>query len=94
MPIPLLYYGQKHPDLEAELTFSDCNSTDKYRFTLSHAAGDTLIFTEEALYWKQNEKSKPFEISLAPGSKESGLNDYSKKQEGVQKLSQNNSEPA
>lgn len=85
----LLYYGSKKTSrLEAELTFSDCNSTDKYRFTLSHAAGDTLIFTEEALYWKQNEKSKPFEISLAPGSKESGLNDYSKKQEVGAKVAQ------
>lgn len=78
----LLFYGSKRtPRLESEITFSDGNSIDKYGFTLSHAAGDTLIFTEETLYWKRNDNPKPYVISLDPGLKESGLYDYSKRPE-------------
>lgn len=78
----LLFYGSKKTTrLESEITFSDSNSTDKYGFTLSHAAGDTLIFTEETLYWKRKDNPKPFKISLDPGLKESGLYEYSKRPE-------------
>jgi hypothetical protein len=76
-----IYRGKITSRLESEITFSDSKSTDKYGFTLSHAAGDTLIFTEETLYWKLKDISKPFMISLNPGLKESGLPDYSKKTE-------------
>lgn len=75
----LLYYGSKKTNrLKSELTFSDNNSTDKYSFTLSHAAGDTLIFTEETIYWLRKNNPKPFTITLVPGLKESGLLAYSK----------------
>ncbi len=78
----LLYFGSKKTArLVAEITFSDSTSTDKYNFSLSHAAGDTLIFTEETLVWKFNNNPKPFKISLDPGVKESGLFDYCKKKE-------------
>lgn len=78
----LLYYGSKMTSrLESVITFSDNNSIEKYGFTLSHAAGDTLIFTEETLYWKLKDNPIPFNFSLEPGLKESGLFDYSKKPE-------------
>lgn len=79
----LLYYGSKKTtQLESEITFSDNDSTDKYGFTLSHAAGDTLIFTKETLYWKKNDKLNPFTKTLDPGLKESGLYEYSRKPDG------------
>jgi len=75
----LLYFGAKKTKrIEAELTFSDNNSEDKYSFSLAHAAGDILIFTEELLSWKEKNRSKPFQISLDPGLKESGLYEYQK----------------
>ncbi len=75
----LLYYGSKVSSrLSAELSFSDNQSEDKYGFSLSHAANDTLIFTEERLYWKRKDIPKPFEVFLDPGTKESGLYTYSK----------------
>ena len=76
----LLYFGSKKTTrIVAEITFSDSTSKDKYSFSLSHAAGDTLIFTEETLFWKYYNNPKPFKISLDPGLKESGLYDYCKK---------------
>ena len=76
----LLHYGSKKTTrLESEITFSDNTNIVKYNFTLSHAAGDTLIFTEETLCWKRHDNPKPFKISLDTGSKESGLYEHSKK---------------
>jgi predicted ATPase len=78
----ILYYGSKRTSrLEAEITFSDINSVDKYTFTLSHAAGDTLIFTDEAIYLRRKKNPAPLKISLAPGLKESGLYEYAKNPE-------------
>lgn len=78
----ILYFGSKKTSrLVAEITFSDTTSTDKYSFSLSHAAGDTLIFTEETLVWKFYDNPIPFKITLDPGVKESGLYDYCKKKE-------------
>ncbi|OQX72161.1 MAG: hypothetical protein B6D61_14905 [Bacteroidetes bacterium 4484_249] len=77
-----LYFGSKQTTrITAELTFSDSKSEDKYKFSLAHAAGDILIFTEEILVWKQKDKVTPFKISLDPGLKESGLFEYCKKNE-------------
>ena len=73
----LLYFGSKKTTrLGAELTFSDNQSTGKYKFTLSHAAGDTLIFDEETITWQKSDNSKPKQITLDPGLKESGLFEY------------------
>ncbi len=77
----LLYYGSKKTSrLIADVTFADSKSTDNYVFSLSHAAGDTLIFTEETLIWKNHNSDKPpYKIQLDPGLKESGLYDYCRK---------------
>ena len=78
----LLYFGSKQTTrVSAELTFTDSKSEDKYIFSLAHAAGDTLVFTEETLFWKDHNNPKPFEVLLDPGLKESGLYEYCKKQD-------------
>lgn len=75
----LLYFGSKKTTrLVAEITFSDHQSIDKYKFILSHAAGDTLIFNEETITWQKSNSPEPFQISLDPGLKESGLFEYCK----------------
>ncbi|MFA8451177.1 MAG: AAA family ATPase [Bacteroidales bacterium] len=80
----ILYYGSKKtPRLSAKISFANSQSKDEYFFSLSHAAGDTLILTEETLEWeKLNNGGKPFKISLDPGSKESGLLDEKRSTEG------------
>src|SRR5262245_54585779 len=46
----LLYYGPKvTPQLEACLEFATANDLNTYDLRLFHAAGDTLVFAEEAL---------------------------------------------
>lgn len=78
----LLYYGSKKtPRLIANITFADSKSKDNYLFSLSHAAGDTLIFTEETLAWCNFKSNRPFIIQLDTGLKESGLYDYCLKKE-------------
>lgn len=73
----LLYYGSKKTSrLIADITFANSKSKDNYVFSLSHAAGDTLIFTEETLVWQNYDSNKPYTIQLDPGLKESGLYDY------------------
>ena len=50
-----LHFGPKvTPHLEAELEFeTDSGDIDTYRMRLSHATGDTLIFTEECLSFRK-----------------------------------------
>jgi len=76
-----LHYGPKKTSrIEAEITFTSAMHTDIYKFILSHAAGDTLIFNEETLTWSSVKKiKKPFKVTLDPGLKESGL--YNKTKE-------------
>ncbi|HLP47963.1 MAG TPA: AAA family ATPase, partial [Candidatus Kapabacteria bacterium] len=49
----LLHYGAKTtPVISAKLKFEDETNTDTYDFTLAHASGDTLIFTQENVTWR------------------------------------------
>lgn len=76
----LLYYGSKKtPRLIANVTFANSRSKDNYKFSLSHAAGDTLIFTEETIVYQNRGSDRPYEIQLDPGLKESGLYNYYQK---------------
>jgi len=78
----LLYYGPKVTSrIEASIRFSNESESDVYEFSLSHAAGDTLIFTNEKLTWHKREEEKPFTISLSPGVRESGLLEERRKKE-------------
>lgn len=69
-----LYFGSKQTHkITAEITFADEKAEDKYKFVLSRAIGDTLIFTEESLIWTKINSPKPYTIQLEPGVKESDL---------------------
>lgn len=69
-----LYYGSKTTDcIKARLHFSDSKSQNVYSFRLAYAAGDTLIYTDERLTFQDMDRSKPFDLSLGAGKKESQL---------------------
>lgn len=69
-----LYYGPKRsPRFSATLKFKDRTYLNQYDFSLSSAAGDTLIFTEEKITYKNKEWDYPTEKYMDPGVKESGL---------------------
>lgn len=67
-----LYFGPKvTPQLEAELEFeTDTMDVDTYRMRLAHAAGDSLIFTEECLSFRRPGSTSDREVQLGPGHRE------------------------
>ena len=67
-----LHFGPRvTPQLEAELRFeTDTNDIDTYRMRLGHAAGDSLIFTEECLVFRRFGFTVEREEQLGPGHKE------------------------
>ena len=67
-----LHFGPRvTPQLEAELRFvTDTNDVDTYRMRLAHAAGDSLIFTEECLVFRRSGFTLEREEQLGPGHKE------------------------
>ncbi len=71
----ILYFGPQQTNrMEAKLVFTAENGNrDTYHFTLSHASGDTLIFTDEYITWKNQQHSQPVKVSLGSGHKESLL---------------------
>lgn len=70
----LLYYGLKNTNsLSAEIEFTSQATHPIYKFSLSHAAGDTMIFTEETIYHRAEAGKTPYTLKFAPGLKESGL---------------------
>lgn len=75
-----LYYGSKQTNrIKAAIQFSGEEINDTYSFTLSHAAGDILIFTEEILEYQKKNSNRPFTLTLNPGIRESALKDYPRK---------------
>jgi predicted ATPase len=78
-----LYYGPKRTSrISAAIHFEDNKSKDTYQFSLSHApAMDTLVFAEETLIWEKKNAQKPYQITLEPGLKESGLLEYTKQED-------------
>jgi predicted ATPase len=73
----LLYYGSSTTArIQAELSFElDGYDRATYNFTLSHASGDTLIFTEEYVSWEKAGDQQPTKIPLGAGHKEAKLLD-------------------
>ena len=70
----LLHYGVKRTRImSGELKFADKKSIDTYSFSLTNAAPDRLIITEERILWHRNGEEKPYEIALEPNFKESAL---------------------
>ena len=69
-----LYYGSKNTDcIKANLSFSSEDSNNEYAFRLAYAAGDSLIYTEETISFKNKGTNKPFKLTLEVGRKESQL---------------------
>ncbi len=72
----LLHYGSKKtPVMSGTLEFTDNKSIDSYHFSLSNAAPDRLIITEESIKWHRKTENKPYEVLLEPNFKESALAD-------------------
>lgn len=70
----LLYYGfKKTENIKAQLCFTDGLITDNYGFTLTHAGGDTLIFTDESISHHKSVEKYYVEKSLGAGHSESKL---------------------
>jgi len=64
----LLYYGAKKTNRAiAEMEFTNPEAKDIYKFSLSHAAGDTVIFTEETISYQQQGRESPYTFTLDPG---------------------------
>jgi predicted ATPase len=69
-----LYFGAKQTrQIYASIEFADDTAVDIYEFTLTHAAGDILIFTEETLISQQHGNDKPYTLKLSTGSRETEL---------------------
>ncbi|MDR3556043.1 MAG: AAA family ATPase [Syntrophobacteraceae bacterium] len=71
----LLHYGSSTTvRVQAELRFEQAGcSEDTYSFTLSHASGDTLIFTEEYVTWRKAGYPKAQKVDLKAGHREANL---------------------
>ncbi len=76
----LLYYGAKTtPVMRAKLSFEDDKANQYgYDFILTHASGDSLIFSGEDVTCHPYQKSKPFTIALGAGHNESKLPERAK----------------
>lgn len=70
----LLFFGAKQtPQMEVDLKFETETGESEYFCRLAHAAGDTLIFTEERLTFHRTGRQKAQIFSLGAGHKESLL---------------------
>jgi predicted ATPase len=73
----LLHYGrQVTPRMQAEIEFTTTSRTSRrtcYMMTLADAAPDTLIFTNEAVEFQREEFTRPQEVVLGAGHRESRL---------------------
>lgn len=75
----LLHFGPKiTPQIEAKLAFEVENGVDTYCIRLSHAAGDTLIFTEETISFQQTDWDSPRTDSLGVGHQETKISEIAK----------------
>lgn len=75
----LLYYGAKKTNrVSAEIGFTNSEAKHIYKFSLSHAAGDTVIFTEETISYQQQGRESPDTFKLDSGQKESRLPERAK----------------
>ena len=81
-----LHFGPRvTPQFEAEMAFEVENATDKYRMRLFHAAGDSLIFAEEALSFHQPGYPEPKVVQLGAGHQETRIGDEAEKDDPVAK---------
>lgn len=75
----LLHFGsQQTKQIAATLAFRMERGTNTYDLKLSHAADDSLIFTEEAVTWHEDGHSRPARTVLGVGVEKTLLNDPSR----------------
>jgi predicted ATPase len=68
-----LYYGSKHTrQISLAIKFGDATTVAIYECTLTHAAGDILIFTEETLALLEGNRP-PYTFQLNTGGRETAL---------------------
>ncbi len=72
-----LYFGPKvTPQLEVEMEFNDDQGTNTYKLRLSHAAGDSLVFSREMLWLQSTDSSVATMTLLGVGDQESKLDEW------------------
>lgn len=78
----ILYYGAKQTrQIQASIDFTDDKLHNAYRFALSHAAGDILIFAEEQLVYQQKEELPASTIEFTPAAREADVLQYVKRKD-------------
>lgn len=74
--VSALHYGPKvTPRMEGQLSFANNKGKDFYKFTLSAAAAQRLIVSEENIRWEKMGKEIPYEKQLQSNFLESALVD-------------------
>lgn len=69
-----LHFGPKvTPQLEARLEFEVETGTEAYQMRLFHAAGDSLVFADESVSFRQVDIATPKIVHLGAGHQESGI---------------------
>jgi len=77
----ILNFGYEHtPKIRATLKFKNEQYSDIYKFTLSGATQDSLIFTEETIQYYEKRCKDTKTDAFTPGLKESGLEINNNKQ--------------
>lgn len=77
----LLFFGPKQTKrINAKVVFGTNDGENTYELELTHAAGDTLVFTDEAVSWQKTGHPKPIRPQLGVGHQESKLNDPQQRQ--------------
>jgi predicted ATPase len=67
----ILHFGPKVTlQMEAQLQFEVANGVDTYAMRLFHAAGDTLVYAEERLSFRQTGSTYTRSVSLGSGHEE------------------------
>jgi predicted ATPase len=78
----LLHFGSQHTkQIAASLGFRMDGGTNTYEVKLSHAAEDSLIFTEEAVSWQRDGYARPDRTVLGFGVEKTLLNDSARRED-------------
>ena len=76
----LLHFGSNQTkQISAALSFRTDGGTNTYELKLSHAAEDSLIFTEEAVTWHREGYARPSRTVLGVGVDRTLLNDAARR---------------
>jgi predicted ATPase len=83
----LLHFGsQQTKQISASLVFRMQDGTNTYEIKLSHAAEDSLIYTEEAVVWHKDGYPRPDRTVLGFGVEKTLLNDLNRQKDAKVKV--------